>query len=226
MAAQGGLISASDFTTLKNLVKNEINRRSNSESVGSMSAYNGSSYNYTTTPEKGGNINLEHIQKITKPLDAVTGNNTTPGTHATITAAQIVNATNTVKNLSGKSATANNSSNAGCKSSCSGLCYTGCYSSCSGCSGSCSGSCSGGCNNTCNNTCSGGCKNSCKNTCSGCSGGCNDNCSSGCSGGCSGCDGSCGDGCEGCYASCQQGCGGNSCQGTCAFECTSCGSFW
>lgn len=226
MAAQGGLISASDFTTLKNLVKNEINRRSNSKSVGSMSAYNGSGYNYTTTPAKGGNINLEHIQKITKPLDAVTGNNTTPGTHATITAAQIINATNTVKNLSGKSTTANNSSNAGCKSSCSGLCYTGCYSSCSGCSGSCSGSCSGGCNNTCNNTCSGGCKNTCSNTCRGCSGGCNDNCSSGCSGGCSGCSGSCGDGCQGCWASCQQGCGGNSCQGTCAFECTSCGSFW
>lgn len=226
MAAQGGLISASDFTTLKNLVKNEINRRSNSKSVGSMSAYNGSGYNYTTTPAKGGNINLEHIQKITKPLDAVTGNNTTPGTHATITAAQIINATNTVKNLSGKSTTANNSSNAGCKSSCSGLCYTGCYSSCSGCSGSCSGSCSGGCNNTCNNTCSGGCKNTCSNTCSGCSGSCNDNCSSSCSGGCSGCSGSCGDGCQGCWASCQQGCGGNSCQGTCAFECTSCGSFW
>lgn len=63
MAAQGGLISASDFTTLKNLVKNEINRRSNSKSVGSMSAYNGSSYNYATTPAKGGNINLEHIQR-------------------------------------------------------------------------------------------------------------------------------------------------------------------
>lgn len=185
MAAQGGLISASDFTTLKNLVKNEINRRSNSKSVGSMSAYNGSGYNYTTTPAKGGNINLEHIQKITEPLDAVTGNNTTPGTHATITAAQIINATNTVKNLSGKSTTANNSSNAGCKSSCSGLCYTGCYSSCSGCSGSCSGSCSGGCNNTCNNTCSGGCS------------GCDGNCWAACKDNCGNCDGGCAFSCTG-----------------------------
>ena len=230
MAAQGGLISASDFTTLKNLVKNEINRRSNSKSVGSMSAYNGSSYNYTTTPAKGGNINLEHIQKITKPLDAVTGNNTTPGTHATITAAQIINATNTVKNLSGKSTTANNSSNAGCKSSCSGLCYTGCYSSCSGCSGSCSGSCSGGCNNTCNNTCSGGCKTSCNNTCSGsCSGGCSgcsgcgSGCGSGCSGGCSSCTDAC-SGCgDGCWAGCRNGCG--NCDGGCAFSCTG-GDLW
>lgn len=228
MAAQGGLISASDFTTLKNLVKNEINRRSNSKSVGSMSAYNGSSYNYTTTPTKGGNINLEHIQKITKPLDAVTGSNTTPGTHATITAAQIVNATNTVKNLSGKSATANNSSNAGCKSSCSGLCYTGCYSSCSGCSGSCSGSCSGGCNNTCNNTCSGGCNDNCSSGCSGgCSGGCNSNCSSDCSGGCSSCSGGCGSNCgDSCTAQCTGGCGGNSCQGNCAWSCDNCGLKW
>ncbi len=228
MAAQGGLISASDFTTLKNLVKNEINRRSNSKSVGSMSAYNGSSYNYTTTPAKGGNINLEHIQKITKPLDAVTGNNTTPGTHATITAAQIINATNTVKNLSGKSTTANNSSNAGCKSSCSGLCYTGCYSSCSGCSGSCSGSCSGGCNNTCNNTCSGGCNDHCSSGCSGgCSGGCNSNCSSDCSGGCFSCSGGCGSNCgDTCTAQCTGGCGGNSCQGNCAWACDDCGSFW
>ena len=205
MAAQGGLISASDFTTLKNLVKNEINRRSNSKSVGSMSAYNGSSYNYTTTPAKGGNINLEHIQKITKPLDAVTGNSATPGTYATITAAQIVNATNTVKNLSGKSATANSSSNAGCKSSCSGLCYTGCSGSCSG---------------TCNNTCSGSCNTSC-------SGGCNDNCSSGCSGGCSSCSGECGSNCgNSCTAQCTGGCGGNSCQGNCAFSCDNCGLKW
>lgn len=42
MAEQGGLISPEDFASLKKLVNTEITRRSNSNSTGSLSAYNGS----------------------------------------------------------------------------------------------------------------------------------------------------------------------------------------
>ena len=190
MAAQGELFSASDFIALKNLVKNEIKRRSNSNSVGSMKAYDGSSYNYTITPAKGKNIELEHIQKITRPLDAVTGGSTTPGKNANVIASVLVKATTSVGNLSGISAT---SSNTGCKSSCSGLCSTGCYSSCTGCGNNCTGSCTGSCSNSCSGGCSG-----CSGDCDGCSGTCESlcdkncypQCSTGCYGGCQG--GSCG----------------------------------
>lgn len=192
-ANKGELISASDFTTLKNLVKSEITRRSNSASVGSMSSYNGTSYDYTIIPTKGGSINLEHIQKITKPLDAVTGSNTTPGTNANIIASVLVNATTSVGNLS---KIAKDATSTGCKASCSGLCNTNCYGGCKGCSG------------TCNTTCTGGCSTSCKG---GCKGSCN-----GCSGGCSGCDGTC----DGCTDSCT-GCSGG-CSTTCE-SCSGCG---
>ena len=184
-ASKGGLISASDFTTLKNLVKTEITRRSNSASVGSMSSYNGTSYNYTTTPAKGGKINLEHIQKITKPLDAVTGGSTTPATGAKVIASVLTNATTSVGNLS---KIAKDATSTGCKASCSGLCNTGCYGGCKGCSANCKTNCSGGC----------------KTGCSGCSGDC-DGCDDTCDGGCQGCSG-CGDGCATTCESCS-GCG-------------------
>ena len=187
-ANKGELFSASDFTTLKNLVKNEINRRSNSKSVGSMSAYNGSSYNYTTTPAKGGNINLEHIQKITKPLDAVNGGNLTPNANTNVYATQITTATSIVSSLSSKSVTASSMANTGCKSSCSGLCYTGCYSGCNGCSGGCSGSCSGGCDDTCDGMCDVTCASQLMS--GNCMGGCYENCDGGtCT---ADCGGSCG----------------------------------
>lgn len=180
------LINASDFTTLKKLVKSEITRRSNSASVGSMKSYNGTSYDYTITPAQGKDIkiNLEHIQKITKPLDAVTGSNTTPGKNANVIASVLINATTSVGNLS---KIAKDATSTGCKASCSGLCNTGCYGGCKGCSGNCKTNCSGGCNTTC----------------SGCSGDC-DGCS-GCSGGCDGCEG-CGSGCAHTCESCS-GCG-------------------
>lgn len=179
MSAQGELFSASDFTTLKNLVKKEINRRSNSNSVGSMEAYNGSSYNYTTIPGKGRIIKNEHIQKITKPLDAVNGGKLTPNTDTIVYADQITNATSVVSSLSSKSVTASSRANTGCKSSCSGLCYTGCYSGCSGCSGGCSGSCDGGCEKTCADQLSdGNCAGTCYDNCDG------GNCTADCGGSC------------------------------------------
>ena len=177
------LISANDFIKLKNTVDAEINRRSNTKSVGNMSSY---LQKYTNTPTSKNIINIEHIQKITQELDAITGNNTTPSRGSNILSLTLSTATASVGNLSGISVT---SSNTGCKSSCSGLCSTGCYSSCTGCGNNCTGSCTG--------------------DCSGCSGSC-----SGCSGDCSGqCQGNCGDSCDqGCYPSCSYGCYGG-CQG-------------
>ena len=179
MAAQGELFSDSDFTTLKNLVKKEINRRSNSNSVGSMKAYNGSSYNYTTIPGKSRIIKLEHIQKITKPLDAVNGAKLTPNTDTIVYADQITNAASTVSSLSSKSITASSRADTGCKSSCSGLCYTECYSGCSGCSGGCSGSCDTGCEAACaDQLMSGNCFGTCYDNCDG------GNCTADCGGSC------------------------------------------
>lgn len=189
--ATAELISASDFIKLKNSVDAEINRRSNTKSVGNMASY---LQKYTNTPTSKNIINIEHIQKITQELDAITGNNTTPSRGSNILNLTLSTAIASVGNLSGISAT---SSNTGCKSSCSGLCSTGCYSSCTGCGNNCTGSCTGNC------------KGSCTGDCSGCSGSC-----SGCSGDCSGqCQGNCGDSCDqGCYPSCSYGCYGG-CQG-------------
>lgn len=189
--ATAELISASDFIKLKNTVDAEINRRSNTKSVGNMASY---LQKYTNTPTSKNIINIEHIQKITQELDAITGNNTTPSRGSNILNLTLSTAIASVGNLSGISAT---SSNTGCKSSCSGLCSTGCYSSCTGCGNNCTGSCTGNC------------KGSCTGDCSGCSSSC-----SGCSGDCSGqCQGNCGDSCDqGCYPSCSYGCYGG-CQG-------------
>lgn len=189
--ATAELISASDFIKLKNTVDAEINRRSNTKSVGNMASY---LQKYTNTPTSKNIINIEHIQKITQELDAITGNNTTPSRGSNILNLTLSTAIASVGNLSGISAT---SYNTGCKSSCSGLCSTGCYSSCTGCGNNCTGSCTGNC------------KGSCTDDCSGCSGSC-----SGCSSDCSGqCQGNCGDKCDqSCYPSCSYGCYGG-CQG-------------
>ena len=181
---KGELISASDFTTLKKLVKSEITRRSNSASVGSMSSYNGASYDYTITPAKDKNIKLEHIQKITKPLDAVTGSNTTPGTNANVIASVLTNATTSVGNLS---RIAKDATSTGCKASCSGLCNTGCYGGCKGCSGNCKTNCNGGCDSSCDG-CDETCENGCYGTCEGCYGTC-EGCSGTCSTYCDSCSG-------------------------------------
>lgn len=216
-ASKGNKITAADFTSLKNLVKNEINRRSNPRSTGSMSGYNGSNYNYSTNPATGGKILREHVTKITQPLDAVTGNSTTPGNGAAVTASTLINAASDVAILSNKNVT---SSNTGCRSSCSGLCSSGCYTNCTGsCVGSCTGSCTGSCVSTCNNTCKNTCNTTCSGTCSGsCSNGCGGSCSNDCSGGCSGCDGDC-DGCQGCGGTCSSKCWESDCSGTCSVHC-------
>lgn len=180
------LISPQDYITLKELVKKEVQRRSNAASVGSMSAYAGSNYDYSVTPaSRTQKITDEHIQKITKPLDAVTGGSLTPAVHGMVLAEALNSAATVVANLSKKSET---SSDTGCKAQCSGLCFSSCFSSCSGCTGTCTGSCTSNCKDSCTVDCTGSCTGTCTGTCTG---SCSDSCS-GCGGSCSNdCTGSC-----------------------------------
>ena len=50
MADRGDLITTEDFTDLKKMVDSEISRRSADGSIGSMSAYGGAEYQYSTAP--------------------------------------------------------------------------------------------------------------------------------------------------------------------------------
>ena len=217
MAAKGDLITSDEFNLLKRMVQEEINRRSTSRSRGSMSAYNGSAYQYTMTPAKGVTVTNEHIQKVTKPLDAVNGSSITPTPSGDVEASTVQQAAQKLNELKAKPEVG---SNTGCVASCSGLCYSGCYSSCSGCTGSCTGNCTGSCTGSCtggcSTTCTGSCTGSCNTTCSGtCSGSCTSTCARACSSGCSGsCSGSCSGDCDSCSGSC----GG--CDDSCSSACT------
>lgn len=213
MPKTNDLISSADFVNLKATVKKEITRRSNSKSTGTMKAYTGAAYEYTTPPAKGVQVAQEHINKITQPLDAVNGGKLTPEAGALIRAGALDDAAVLAANLAKKSLTAAKS-NTGCKASCSGLCATGCYSGCTGCSGGCSGGCTGcgGCSGSCS-----GCTG-CSDACQGCGSGCANSCGSTCKGGCTGCGSGCEDSCsDGCAYSCHTACG--SCTGTCEGGC-------
>ena len=78
MADRGDLITTEDFTDLKKMVDSEISRRSADGSIGSMSAYGGAEYQYSTAPSRDIEIGREYIRKITEPLDAIDGVETTP----------------------------------------------------------------------------------------------------------------------------------------------------
>lgn len=198
MAYSGSKITASQFTEMKALVKAEMTRRGKTEgtaqnnSKGTMSAYAGSSYDYSTVPAAGGKVLLEHITKLSQPIDATAGTSYTPSSGSKILGSTM---DNIAAKLSALSAIGVTSSAHGCSANCSGLCSSGCYSSCTGCTGSCTGSCTGGCQGSCSGSCSGSCT-----SCSGCSGcsGCWDTCkNSGCTGSC---QGTCSGGCD-CYCS-------------------------
>ena len=183
----GNPILASELIAIKARVKAEMLRRNK---VGSLTAYGGSAYDYTVTPEAGNPILPEHFNKIIAPMNAMvnTGLSTVAsgdpipaldGLVAHLTAAE------------GYSITGNSTN---CKASCSGLCVGTCQSACgSGCSSSCTGSCSGGCNDHCADGCTNACGGSCSPGCgSTCNKGCANSCATDCSGGCEDkCRGSC-----------------------------------
>lgn len=167
--------SAQDFVTLKNNIKTEIQRRSNTKSSGSLSAYATSTYDYgTDKPATNGSMVVSQVTKLLTPMNAIKNQGITTPTAGSATKSVSVLQTN----LSTYSAIPVTSSSHGCSANCSGLCYTACYSTCSSCSGSCTGcrgctnctSCSGcsGCGSSCRDDCEGGCSSDCSGRCAGC----------------------------------------------------------
>lgn len=204
MANDRKLLTA-DALNLKARVKAEMLRRSYS---GSVAAYGGTAYDFSTKPVNDGPVLGEHLKKNLEPMRAVNGDGLPaypgPLTKSGQEAMETKIAAWKTRSLTDRSAS-------DCKSGCTGTCYsgcqTGCYTtctSCTGCTGTCTGSCQG-----CSGTCTGGCTNSC----SGCGGSCSNDCS-GCGSGCSGdCDG----GCRGCGSGCSGSCDG--CTGNCTGDC-------
>jgi len=193
----GEKITASDYINLKNRVKEEMKRR---KYIGSLTAYAGSSYDYTIVPASGVSIAAEHQAKIVTPMRAVNG--TTVGTTAASRGNAAVSISNLDTILTKFESKALTPGSTDCASSCSGLCHTECGNTCKGCSGTCEGSCK----DTCTGSCTGDCTGDCSGTCTGCSGSCSGGCTS-CSGTCSGgCSGSCSGGCSSCSGSCSGGC--------------------
>ena len=133
MANWGQKVYPSDYSEIKALLKAEIGRRGKTEgtargqSVGSMASYNGSAYDFSTQPKAGAYIKNEHIQKITKPLDAIKGTSTTPGNGVQITASRLSQAAAVLSELSAIPETA---TPGGCAGRGSGLCSTGCNTAC------------------------------------------------------------------------------------------------
>ena len=115
MANWGQKVYPSDYSEIKALLKAEIGRRGKTEgtargqSVGSMASYNGSAYDFSTQPKAGAYIKNEHIQKITKPLDAIKGTSTTPGNGVQITASRLSQAAAVLSELSAIPETATSS---------------------------------------------------------------------------------------------------------------------
>lgn len=177
------IITPDRFIALKDAVRNEIKRRSKTDSGGKISAtYYSSTYDYTTTPASGKIIAKEYLTKNGTPLSKINSSvipdpantsgriitgvteysPTTSNTNPSTVTGDISKMEAAVSYWSKKSVTATSTSATGCLSSCTGLCYTNCYTDCSGgcsgdCDGSCYGDCDGGCSGNCGSTCTGMC---------------------------------------------------------------------
>lgn len=170
---------AQEMVDLKARVKAEMQRRCRN---GTLVAYAGTDYDYTVIPETGGQMLVEHVNKIVVPMNAITPSGMTErvvGDQAV--AMDVMDAKLTAYSAEPMQKNATSS----CSGLCSGLCTSGCYSSCGGCDGTCSGSCRGGCKNGC-----GGCDDACQGstqqaTCSSCKDGCTAYCGMSCWGTCS-----------------------------------------
>lgn len=190
----GDSISPSDFTTLKNKIKNiMLTKRIY---YGSLEAYGSAEYDYDIDPTTNGTILVEHQNKIVIPMRAITTNNVDAVATQNDKIISLYNINTIINAFDAKTAT---SSVNDCQNYCSGLCVTQCSTGCTGCSnncakncannctGGCSGDCDGGCDGGCEgcggcgNTCKNTCKNRCSSTCVGCSGGCISTCGTHCS---------------------------------------------
>lgn len=173
------MITAADFTALKERVKAECARR---KYTGSVASYAGTAYDYSYPAAAGTIVRYEHYTKIAEPLTAIDGKVRTPRTR--INQADITEMDTALTALEKISLRATNT---GCAASCTGLCST-------ACSGSCSGTCRGSCGDDCGYDCTGGCDGSCGTSCA-------TDCTTTCTGRCYGCGNVCGTECaDSCYA--------------------------
>lgn len=189
----GEQITYSDFINLKNRVKEEMKRR---KYTGSLTAYAGSAYDYTTTPARGVSIAAEHQEKIVTPMRAINSTKLD-----SITTASSGNAVVSISNLDtildGFESRSLAPGSSDCGVACSGLCHTGCGNTCSGCSGYCEDNCANSCYIDCSSSCSGGCSGLCQGSCKTCSENCNGNCYKQCANNCD----------QSCVGSCKTSCG-------------------
>lgn len=172
---------AQDFISFKARVKAEMQRRSY---TGSLTSYASSSYDYSTPPAIGGQMKIEHINKIVVPMNAV--NATGMKSQVVGDQADAMDGMNTI--LTNYEKFPLYGSGTDCASSCSGLCSNTCGNTCSGCGGGCGVGCSGGCYTGCYTGCDGTCSKACAD-------GCGDGCTAAC-GSCNGCSTNCWGGCD------------------------------
>ena len=179
------LISAARINNIKARVKAECQRRA---FTGSVAAYGGASYDFTTAPANGRTVTKEHYEKNAVPLNAINKNDfpSTSGARV-VSDPELAQMEAKLTVYEARAKTDHNGSD--CASSCTGLCYgcTGtCWNACTGCTG-----CGYGCDGVCENNCNYDCYSSCD----------------GCSGGCTSCTNKCDDGCTGmCWFNCLMEC--------------------
>lgn len=183
---------AQEMIDLKARVKAEMNRRNRN---GSLVAYAGTDYDYTVDPAAGGQMLIEHVNKIVVPMNAITAS----GMEEQVVGDQAmamdgIDAKLTVYEVEPM----RNNATSSCSGACSGLCVGECYNNCSGCGSSCSYNCStncgvdgcsnctGSCKGDCYDTCTGGCKGTCNTECTNCGTQCSNSCVNTCRGECLG----------------------------------------
>lgn len=175
-------ISYNDYIQLRNRIKQDIARRTLSDTNTFYNVYNMdlAGNDYSVEPARGKPVLLEHIQKIITPINGINSDlGAEIGSVNVISSSQLQIISEIITTFENDQPQGASS----CKTNCIGLCST-----------ACSGSCKGGCGDGCT-SCSGSCKGGCGDGCTSCTGSCKGGCTGGCYGSCStACGSSCGSG--------------------------------
>lgn len=184
-------VLASDFTSLRTAIKNEINARSHTGSIA------GTFVDYTVDPAVIGIVQIEHYNKLVNGLKLINTTTAVSGlTKSAVVQDDSILASDLALVDSKKTTFVNfdltSQSTTDCSTSCTGGCYDDCYSSCTSCSGTCEGTCDNTCDDTCDTGCLTTCYAFCADDCYGdCEGSCQYECGASCEGTCTGCDTTC-----------------------------------
>lgn len=228
----GTLLTAADFTALKNRIDAECRKRNGQGSVYSLPDNSAYQYVSSTAPLKDRKAIQEHYSKIVSQISYIkTLSDTSLPNYKRIDSNALTKVSNEIKALENiaKGSSADFAGNTGCKSSCTGLCYTtctgtcirtctgGCSNACTSCKGTCTGGCQG-CGSGCASSCTGTCRTDCALACADeCTGACRLNCTGTCYAGCANdCDTSCTNTCTG---TCQKACAPATCMASCVGGC-------